>query len=378
MKEMYRIDGSSFIYRAYFAIRGLSNSRGLPTNAVYGFINMLLKILNEKKPHLISIAFDPKGPTKRHEVFEAYKAQRPKMPDALSVQIPYIHRVVRAFNIPVIILEGYEADDVIGTVSKMGEADGYEVIIVTGDKDMFQIITPHIRVYDPMKERFYSEADVVERFDVGPSRVAEVMGLMGDSIDNIPGVTGIGEKTAKELVSAFGTIENLLGHLDEVKKPKLRGLLQEQGEMARLSRELAIINTGLPLNIDYEDFKIKSPDNNKIIEIFRELEFSNLLKHFTPASSSRDEDVNYVRISDERELTGILKKLADAKQFSVYIDGSHSDLMTAVITGIGLSSNETPMSARLTKDDENVIPAQAGIQTDGMILDSYFRRNDRQ
>ena len=116
MKEMYLIDGSSFIYRAYFAIRGLSNSRGLPTNAVYGFINMLLKILNEKKPHLISIAFDPKGPTKRHEVFEAYKAQRPKMPDALSVQIPYIHRVVRAFNIPVIILEGYEADDVIGTV----------------------------------------------------------------------------------------------------------------------------------------------------------------------------------------------------------------------------------------------------------------------
>ena len=341
MKEMYLIDGSSFIYRAYFAIRGLSNSRGLPTNAVYGFINMLLKILNEKKPHLISIAFDPKGPTKRHEVFEAYKAQRPKMPDALSVQIPYIHRVVGAFNIPVIILEGYEADDVIGTVSKKGEADGYEVIIVTGDKDMFQLITPHVRIYDPMKDRFYGEADVVERFGVGPSSVAEVMGLMGDSIDNIPGVTGIGEKTAKELISVFGTIENLLVHLDEVKKPKLRSLLKEQGEIARLSRELALINTDLPVHIDYEDFKLTPPDNNKIIEIFRELEFSSLLKHFTPVPSSKDEDVNYIRISEESELASLLKKSADARRFSVYIDGSDSGPMTAVIKGVGLSFNET-------------------------------------
>ncbi len=339
-KEIYLIDGSSFIYRAYFAIRGLANSKGLPTNAVYGFINMLIKILNEKKPHLISIAFDPKGPTKRHELFDAYKAQRPKMPDALSVQIPYIHKVTGAFHIPVLLLEGYEADDVIGTVSKKGEADGYEVVIVTGDKDMFQLITPHVRVYDPMKEKVYGEAEVVERFGVGASRVAEVMGLMGDSIDNIPGVSGIGEKTAKELISVFGTIENLLGRLDDVKKPKLRGLLQEQGEMARLSRELALINTELPVHIDYEDFRLKPPDNNKIIEIFRELEFSSLLKHFTPESSSKDEDVNYIRISEESELIGILKELADAKRVSVYIDGSAPDPMSAVITSIGLSFNE--------------------------------------
>src|SRR3990172_10801945 len=246
MKEMYLIDGSSFIYRAFFAIRGLSNSKGLPTNAVYGFINMLLKILNEKKPHLLAIAFDPKGPTKRHDLFEAYKAQRPKMPDALSVQIPYIHRVVGAFNIPALILEGYEADDVIGTVSKKGETDGYEVIIVSGDKDMYQLITPHVRIYDPMKDKFYGEAEALEKFSVSPSRVVEIMGLMGDAIDNIPGVSGIGEKTAKALISEFGTIENLLAHIDAVKKPKLRSLLQEQGDMARLSRELALIHTGLP------------------------------------------------------------------------------------------------------------------------------------
>ena len=291
MKEIYIIDGSSYIYRAYYAIRGLSNSKGFPTNAIYGFVNMLLKILNDKKPDLLAIAFDPMGPTKRYEAYEAYKAQRPKMPDALSVQIPYIHKVVGAFNIPILMMEGYEADDVIGTVSGKGEEDGYEVIIVSGDKDMFQLITPHVRIYDPMKDKFYGEAEALEKFGVSPSRVAEVMGLMGDSIDNIPGVSGIGEKTAKALISEFGTIEHLLAHIDEVKKPKLRSLLQEQGDMARLSRELALIHTGLPVNIDYNNFKLSEPDHNKIIEIFKELEFSNLLKHFTPAHPE-EESVN--------------------------------------------------------------------------------------
>jgi DNA polymerase-1 len=346
MKEIYIIDGSSYIYRAYYAIRGLSNSKGFPTNAIYGFVNMLLKVLNDKKPHLLAIAFDPRGPTKRHEAYEAYKAQRPKMPDALSVQIPYIHKVVGAFNIPILMMEGYEADDVIGTVSRKGEEDGYEITIVSGDKDMFQLITPHVRIYDPMKEKFYSESEVLERFGVSPSRVAEVMGLMGDSIDNIPGVSGIGEKTAKALISEFGTIENLLAHIDEVKKPKLRSLLQEQGDMARLSRELALIHTGLPVNIDYNNFKLSEPDHNKIVEIFKELEFSNLLKRFTPPHPE-EESVNYMVISGIKgpvlrevegvDISSLISEIKTVKKCSIYIRNGPRDLMKADTKGIGIS-----------------------------------------
>ncbi|MEK6713933.1 MAG: DNA polymerase I [Nitrospirota bacterium] len=388
MKEIYIIDGSSYIYRAYYAIRGLSNSKGFPTNAIYGFVNMLLKILNDKKPHLLAIAFDPRGPTKRHEAYEAYKAQRPKMPDALSVQIPYIHKVVGAFNIPILMMEGYEADDVIGTVSGKGEEDGYEVIIVSGDKDMFQLITPHVRIYDPMKDKFYGEAEALEKFGVSPSRVAEVMGLMGDSIDNIPGVSGIGEKTAKALISEFGTIEHLLAHIDEVKKPKLRSLLQEQGDMARLSRELALIHTGLPVNIDYNNFKLSEPDHNKIIEIFKELEFSNLLKHFTPAHPE-EESVNYMVISGIkgpvlreiegpvlRELEGVdisslISEIKTAKKCSIYIQSGPRDLMKADTKGIGISVKDREAYYIPVTDESsfnNVMRAIGPVLEDPQIL----------
>ncbi len=335
MPELFLIDGSSYIYRAYYAIKGLSTSRGLPTNAIYGFTNMLIKILNEKRPQLLGMAFDPRGPTKRHEAYAAYKAQRPKMPDSLSVQIPYIHRIVGAFNIPLLIMEGYEADDVIGTAARKGEQDGYEVIIVTGDKDMLQLVTPHIRVYDPMKDKFYGESDVVERFGVRPAQVVEIMALMGDSIDNIPGVTGIGEKTAKELISTFGTVENLLAHLDEVKRPKLRTILEEQADNARLSRELASIYTGLPIDIDYNHLKLSDPDPNKMIEIFRELEFSGLIKLFAPAQPEESHE-NYRVISGETDLANVLKRIAEIKRCSLYLEGDSSDSMTSGITGMGL------------------------------------------
>src|SRR3990170_6081096 len=179
--RLYLIDGQSYIYRAYFAIRQyLSTAAGLPTNAVLGFTNMLLKILRGEKPDLLAIVFDPKGPTRRHEVFESYKAQRPSMPADLSRQIPYIHRMVDALRIPRLQVEGQEADDVLGTLAVRGVQEGFQVTLVTGDKDMLQLVGPNVIVLDTMKGKVFTEKEVIERFGVEPGRVVEVMGLMGD------------------------------------------------------------------------------------------------------------------------------------------------------------------------------------------------------
>ena len=187
-KTLYLIDGSAYIYRAFFALPAMNNSKGLQTNAILGFTTMLLKIIREKKPDGLVVAFDEKGPTLRHAEFTAYKAQRPPMPDGMSAQIPYIHRVVDALNIPAVRQAGHEADDLIGTLAHQAEQAGFDVVIVTGDKDMFQLLTPHVRIYDPVKDKWLGEAECVERFGVEPARVVEIMGLMGDAADNIPGV----------------------------------------------------------------------------------------------------------------------------------------------------------------------------------------------
>src|SRR5437667_2409838 len=177
---LYLIDGSAYLYRAFFALPDLSTSTGVPTNAVYGFTTMLQKLFRERRPDYLAVAFDEKGPTLRHEAFKEYKAHRPPMPDALSRQIPYIHRVVEAFAIPVVKLAGYEADDLIGTLAVQAASEGLEVVIVTGDKDMFQLLSPTVRIYDPVKDKFLTEEDCLDRFGVEPARVVEVMGLMGE------------------------------------------------------------------------------------------------------------------------------------------------------------------------------------------------------
>lgn len=281
----YLIDGSAYIYRAYFALPPLSNSKGVQTNAVYGFTNMLLKVIREHKPDCLAVVFDEKGPTARHIEFKEYKAQRPDMPQGMQAQIPLIHRVVETFGVPVIRRAGYEADDLIGTLARKAEGAGCKVVIVTSDKDMFQLLTTAVRIYDPVKDKWYGEAECRERFGVEPARVVEIMGLMGDAIDNIPGVKGIGEKTAVKLIRQFGTIEEVLRHVDEL-PPKTKALLIEQAENARLSRRLAMIQVDCPVEFDCDKYRVMPPPPEPLVALLRDLEFHTLLKLVQPSAAA--------------------------------------------------------------------------------------------
>ncbi len=280
MSTLYLIDGSAYIYRAFFALPALSNSKGLQTNAVYGFTTMMLKVLRDHQPDYIAVVFDEKGPTHRHEAFKEYKAQRPPMPQGMSAQIPYIHRVVEALALPVIRQSGFEADDLIGTLARKAEAEGLDVAIVTSDKDMFQLLTTKTRIYDPVKDKWFGAADSAARFGVEPARVVEIMGLMGDTSDNIPGVKGIGEKTAVKLITQFGTIEELLNRVEEVTPVKTKNLLLEQGEHARMSKRLATIQVDCPVEFTPVRFKAKAPHTEMLVALLRELEFMTLAKTF--------------------------------------------------------------------------------------------------
>ncbi len=335
MPTLYLIDGSAYVYRAFFALPPLSNSKGLQTNAVYGFTTMLMKILREHRPDGLAVVFDEKGPTLRHDEFKDYKAQRPPMPEGMSAQIPYIHRVVEAFGLPAVRLAGYEADDLIGTLSRKAEAAGFDVVIVTGDKDMFQLLTPHVRIYDPVKDKWYGEAECRERFGVEPARVVEVMGLMGDATDNIPGVKGIGEKTAIKLITQFGSIDELLRRVEEVTSPRTRALLIEQANNARLSRRLATIQTNAPLEFNPGQFAIRPAYGEELIALLRELEFTSLLKTLQPAGTAADALGSEVRM---------IKDSAEARRFVDTV--GETDMVALQCVCSGADGTSEPAGAR--------------------------------
>lgn len=333
-KCLYIIDGNSYIYRAYYAVRGLSTSTGMPTNAVFGFANMLMKVVKDKQPDLLAVAFDPKGPTRRHMEFKEYKSHRPPMPHDLATQIPYIHRLVQSFRIPVFIQDGQEADDVIATLTRRGRELGLEIVIVTGDKDILQLVAPGVSVYDSLKERSYGPAEVKERFGVPPDRVVEIMGLMGDASDNIPGVPGIGEKTARLLIEEYGTIENLLARAPEIKRPKLRQSLIDNADLARLSRDLAILRTDLPLEIDMAALALREPDSPALLTLLRELEFSSLLRYVDAPSAAEG---RYTTILDMEGLRQLADDLARSSEFSFDTETTSLDPMQAGLVGISFS-----------------------------------------
>ncbi len=334
--KLFLIDGSSYLFRAFYALPHLSNSKGIPTNAIYGFTQMLLKVLKEHHPSYLAIVFDSKAPTFRSEIYEAYKANRPPMPEALASQIPYIKKIIEGYRIPILEKEGYEADDLIAIVAKKASSE-MEVVIITGDKDILQLVNDRITVYDTMKEKRFGVEEVKERFGVEPEKVIEVMGLAGDPIDNIPGVPGIGEKTAIELIKKFGSIENLLNHLEEIPQKKLREKLEQYGEQARLSRKLAELPTDLPLSFRIEDFMISSPDLRTLRALFKELEFTKLLKELPVEESPQDQKRDYRLILKEEEFLSLLQDLRKASWMAIDLETTSPYPMWAHLVGISLS-----------------------------------------
>ena len=282
-RRIHLLDGSGYIYRAYHGIRELATAGGLRTNAVYGFTTMLLKLLRQERPEHLAVIFDPpRGETFRSQLYPDYKANRAAMPDDLVAQIPIIKEMVRALNIPALEVPGFEADDVIATVARRCAAEGLEVVVVTGDKDLMQIVGAGIGLLDTMKERRSGPLEVRQRFGVPPEQVIDVLGLAGDASDNIPGVPGIGEKTAAELVQRFGPLEEVLKWAHLVNGRKRREALRTHADQARLSKVLATVRDDVPLEISLADLAPGLPNQAELLPLLRKLEFDTLALQFTP------------------------------------------------------------------------------------------------
>ncbi|NCO52502.1 MAG: DNA polymerase I [Deltaproteobacteria bacterium] len=337
---LYLVDGSSYIYRAYYAIRHLSNSKGEATNAVFGFTKMLQTLIKQEQPGHLAVIFDAKGPTFRKELYAEYKANRSAMPEDLVPQIPLIKEVVRAFKLPLLELQGYEADDIIATLARRYAASGMNVTVVTGDKDLMQIVDERISLLDTMKGKRAREAEVIERFGVPPRQVLEVLGLAGDSSDNIPGVPGIGEKTASALIQEFGDIENLLANIDKVKGAKRQESLRQFADQARLSRKLADLVYDLPVAINYEDLAICPPDSTQLAEVYRRLEFHQLLQELdlTASGPKTSADAShYQTITAEAALDTMIAQLRAAKRFAFDTETTSLRAVQAKLVGLSFS-----------------------------------------
>ncbi len=344
-KSLYLIDGSSYIFRAYFGIRQfLSTSKGFPTNALYGFINMLQKVVKDEQPDYLAVAFDSKEKTFRHKMYADYKANREAPPEDLVKQFPYFEPLVQAYNIHGVRVPGYEADDIIGTLAKKSAKAGFRVVIVSGDKDMMQLIGPDIRMLDTMKNKWFGVEEVEEKFGVGPEQVIDVMGLMGDSSDHIPGVKGVGPKTASELIRKFGSIRELYERIDEVDKINLKDKLVQDKEMALLSRQLVTIDTSMELEGEIEDLKVRPSNNVALRKLFSEFEFSSLIEGLRdssdPGESSPKIESRYETILTEADFERWIKQLKELKVFALDLETTSLHPVQARVVGISLSCEE--------------------------------------
>jgi DNA polymerase-1 len=331
---VYLIDGSAYFYRAYHAIAPLTTANGLPTHAAYGFINILRRVIKEKSPEFLAIAFDAKGSNFRHEKYPDYKANRPPMPDDLAVQIPYIKKIVEAYNILTMEEQGVEADDIIASAARKLATAGHKVIVVSGDKDLLQLVNDDIVVWEPMKDVVMDSEGVKRKYNVPPNRLLDLFALMGDKSDNIPGVRGIGPKSAEKLINEFGSLENLYENFDSLKKSKMKDNLEAHRADAFLSRELIDLKEDIEIPLNENDYRLPEPDRDKLKKLYTELEFTRLMKAEIPAVSVSQE--GFFMVQTAEDLAGLVKLLKKANYMVLDAETSALDPLSAELVGLSV------------------------------------------
>ncbi len=340
-KKFILVDGQGLLYRAFYALPQLTTTYGQIVNAVYGFTMILIRLLEEEKPEYIVITFDTPVPTFRHKEFKEYKAHRKKMPGELISQIPIIKEIIKNYNITICSKEGYEADDVIGTLAKEAEQRNCNTIIVTGDKDAFQLISPYTKIMTTLKGvtevKIYDEEAIKEKYGVGPEKIVDILALKGDLSDNIPGVPGIGEKTAVALIKELGSVENILNNTDKISKKSLREQIKKYKDQINMSKMLATIVTEVPIKYDFDSFKIKSANYEELWKMFKKLEFKNLLKKITPKINHEETELIFNLVDTKEKLEGLANKITERKYFSFYLVTSSDNAISSKILGIALS-----------------------------------------
>jgi DNA polymerase-1 len=305
-KKLFLIDAYALIFRGYYAFikNPRINSKGMDTSAVLGFMNSLLDLIKRENPENLAVAFDKGGSSDRLEIYQEYKANRNETPDAIKIAVPYIQEILKAMQIPILIKSGYEADDIIGTVAKNAEKNNYEVFMVTPDKDFAQLVSENIFMYRPARMgngiEIWGVKEVQEKFEItDPLQVIDFLGMMGDSVDNIPGLPGVGEKTAKKFLTEYGSMEKLLENTDKI-KGKLKEKIEQNREKGLLSKKLATIMLDVPIDYDFASFKFKNPDISKIKEIFGDLEFRRMTENFMKIFTSKQE--KEIEVNDSNDI----------------------------------------------------------------------------
>ncbi len=367
--EVYLIDGSAYIYRAYHAIRPLTNTSGLPTHAVYGFTTILRRILREKNPECLAVAFDTKGPVFRHRMYPEYKANRPPMPDDLVPQIPYIHKMVDAYNILNMEHDDQEADDLIASAARVLSEKGCRVVVVSGDKDLLQLVSDKVSMWDPMSDRLMDGAFIEKKYGVNVDQLLDFFALTGDSADNIPGVPGVGPKTAQKLIGEYKTLEGLYAAVDGFKKSKMKERLIAHRDDAFLSRDLIRLNYEADVPEDPAEYRVRESDPDALREVLTELEFFTLLKSDVPAAQV--DAAGFVLVQSRNELETLAAELAKAEQLVLDTETTSLDPLAAELVGISLCVDTkkawyVPCGHR--DEDGNLLPDQFTLADIGEVI----------